>query len=172
MTEKLLTGTLSLNTTNQQLTLDLVFSFSEAIFLSEALWPPWTLFWLGPVSAGTSILMFSLCKNNVWHEKGCLIQSETRQDQSSFSVSKPPLRPGFIIYEPCHEKTCLRGFRPGKTQNLSAQLQKLARGMKLTILKLAVLYYLANNKGADQTAPMRRLICAFVVCIWHKQVFS
>ena len=31
----------------------------------------------------------------------------------------------------------------------------------------------ANNKGADQTARMRRLICAFVVRIWHsKQVFS
>ena len=30
----------------------------------------------------------------------------------------------------------------------------------------------ANNKGADQTEWMRRLICAFVVRIWHKQVFS
>ena len=29
-----------------------------------------------------------------------------------------------------------------------------------------------NNKGADQTAWMRRLICTFVVRIWHKQVFS
>ena len=29
-----------------------------------------------------------------------------------------------------------------------------------------------NNKGADQTARMHRLICAFVVCIWQKQVFS
>ena len=26
-----------------------------------------------------------------------------------------------------------------------------------------------NNKGADQTAWLRRLICAFVVRIWHKQ---
>ena len=30
----------------------------------------------------------------------------------------------------------------------------------------------ANNKGADQTAWMRMLICAFVVRIWHKHVFS
>ena len=30
----------------------------------------------------------------------------------------------------------------------------------------------ANNKGADQTARMCRLICAFVVHIWDKQVFS
>ena len=29
-----------------------------------------------------------------------------------------------------------------------------------------------NNKGADQTAPMRRLIDVFIVRIWHKQVFS
>ena len=29
-----------------------------------------------------------------------------------------------------------------------------------------------NNKGADQTAQMRIQIWAFVVCIWHKQVFS
>ena len=29
-----------------------------------------------------------------------------------------------------------------------------------------------NNKGADQTAWMHRLICAFVVCIWQKQVLS
>ena len=30
----------------------------------------------------------------------------------------------------------------------------------------------ANNKDADQTARMHRLICAFVVRIWQKQVFS
>ena len=29
-----------------------------------------------------------------------------------------------------------------------------------------------NNKGIDQTAQICRLICAFVVRIWHKQVFS
>ena len=29
-----------------------------------------------------------------------------------------------------------------------------------------------NNKGADQTVRMRRLICAFVVRTWQKQVFS
>ena len=29
-----------------------------------------------------------------------------------------------------------------------------------------------NNKGADQTARMRRLICTFVVHIGQKQVFS
>ena len=29
-----------------------------------------------------------------------------------------------------------------------------------------------NNKGADQTTQMSRLICALVVRIWQKQVFS
>ena len=29
-----------------------------------------------------------------------------------------------------------------------------------------------NNKGADQTEQMRRLICVFVVCTRLKQVFS
>ena len=28
-----------------------------------------------------------------------------------------------------------------------------------------------NNKGADQTSQVRRLICAFVVRIWQKQIF-
>ena len=48
-----------------------------------------------------------------------------------------------VSYEPHHEKTCLWGLQQA-----------------------------ANNKGADQTAQMRRLICTFVVRIWHKQVFS
>ena len=30
----------------------------------------------------------------------------------------------------------------------------------------------ANNKGADQTERMHRLICTIAVHIWHKQVFS
>ena len=29
----------------------------------------------------------------------------------------------------------------------------------------------ANNKGADQTARMRRLVCAFVVCKQQSQDF-
>ena len=29
-----------------------------------------------------------------------------------------------------------------------------------------------NNKDSDQTVRMRRLICIFVFCIWHKQVFT
>ena len=79
-----------------------------------------------------------------------------------------------IPYEPCQEKTCLRGLRPGKT-NWPAQLQRLARvSWNFGFRKFR--YHTtqaANNKGADQTAQMRRLICAFVVRIilWQKQVF-
>ena len=44
--------------------------------------------------------------------------------------------------------------------------------MKLQIKKQEILHYLAaNNKGTDQTAWMHRLICAFVVRIWHKSGF-
>ena len=37
------------------------------------------------------------------------------------------------ICEPHHQKTCLRGFWPGKARNWSAQLQRLARVLKLWI---------------------------------------
>ena len=46
-------------------------------------------------------------------------------------MSKFPFSDTFsTTYEPCHEKTCPRGFRPGKTLNRPAQLQSLARGLK------------------------------------------
>ena len=38
--------------------------------------------------------------------------------------------------------------------------------------KMHYTIYVANNKGADLTARMRRLICTFVVRIWLKQAFS
>ena len=47
------------------------------------------------------------------------------------------------IYEPLHEKTCLRDFPSGQTQ--TAQPQKLGRGLKFRILKLEVLYYLGRE---------------------------
>ena len=58
------------------------------------------------------------------------------------------------------------GVQPGKTQTCSATETSLS----LEILDLARTDYTiqaANNKGADQTAQMRRLICTFVVRIWH-----
>ena len=75
-------------------------------------------------------------------------------------------------YEPRHEKTCLRVFPTRSDSNWPTQLQKLAWGLKIWRQKLEILHYLGSkNKGADQTARMRRLICAFVVRIWHKTRF-
>ena len=49
-----------------------------------------------------------------------------------------------------------------------------ARVLKLCIDSKYTHYTIlaANNKGADQTAGMRRLICAFVVRIWDKTCFG
>ena len=53
-----------------------------------------------------------------------------------------------------------------------AQLQRLARGLKFRKQKLEVLSYIGSKKQrADQTAPMLRLVCAFVVPIRHKTGF-
>ena len=71
------------------------------------------------------------------------------------------------------EKTCLRGLRPSKTQTGLLSYRDQLGFWNFGFSKQR--YYTiqaANNKGADRTAWMRRLICAFVVRIWHKQVFS
>ena len=67
------------------------------------------------------------------------------------------------------------GFATRWDSNQSAWLQQLARVLKFWLQQedVPVLYYPGSEKkGADQTAPMRRLVCAFVVRIWYKQVFS
>ena len=52
----------------------------------------------------------------------------------------------------------LRGFRLDKTQT-SLHETNLDR------------MQVANHNGADQTARMRRLVCAFVVCIQQSKFF-
>ena len=55
------------------------------------------------------------------------------------------------MYEPRCEKTGLRGFRPGPTQNQAVQPQKMASGLKFGIYIEEGLYYPSSeNKGADQ----------------------
>ena len=79
----------------------------------------------------------------------------------------------FETYEPPHEKICLRDLPPGKAQTGLLSYRSWLGSWNLGFSMYR--YYTiqaANNKGADQTARMRRLICAFVVRIWHKQVFS
>ena len=77
------------------------------------------------------------------------------------------------LYEPRDEKTCLRDFRPDKTRTGQLSYRDELESWNFGFSKCR--YYTmqaANNKGADQTARMHRLICTFVVRIWHKQVFS
>ena len=78
-----------------------------------------------------------------------------------------------IANEPRHEKTCLRSLRSGKTQTGLRSHRNYVEAWNFGYRNWR--YYTihaANNKGADQAARMRRVICAFVVRIWHKQVFS
>ena len=76
-------------------------------------------------------------------------------------------------YEPRHEKTCLRGLRPGKTQTGLLSFRSSLESWNFGDSKYR--YYAiqaVNNKGADQTARMHGLIYVFAVHIWQKQVFS
>ena len=52
------------------------------------------------------------------------------------------------------------GFPKKQVSYQSPQLQRLARKSKILGM---ILFKKANNKGADQTGLMRRLVCAFVV---------
>ena len=76
----------------------------------------------------------------------------------------------FIIspYEPHREKTCLRGFRAGSTQNRAVQSQMIVRGLEFRIYKAEGFYYLCSEKNeADQAADQR-----LYFRIWEKQVFT
>ena len=54
-------------------------------------------------------------------------------------------------------------FPPWSKRNQAVQLQKIARGLKLQILKEEGFYYpCSENKGADQLWVTAKLICVFV----------
>ena len=73
---------------------------------------------------------------------------------------------------PCREKTCL-GFWLGHAQTCLLSYRDFSESCKIACCKLSFRTFLRmNNKGADQTALMRRLICAYVVRILQSQVFS
>ena len=76
-------------------------------------------------------------------------------------------------YLDLNEKTCLQGFRPCKTQtNLLSYRDKL-ECWNIAISNFINYTFLGvNNKGADQTARMCRLVCAFDVRMQLRQVFS
>ena len=64
-------------------------------------------------------------------------------------------------YGPRCYKTCFQGIRKKRVSNQSPQLHRLARKLKF---HLCSTFLKANNKGADQTVWMRRLVCTIVVC--------
>ena len=68
------------------------------------------------------------------------------------------------IIGPLREKTCLRVFLTKRDSNKSPHLQRLARKLKFHLWQVYIWYFAkSDNKGADQTARMRRLVCACVV---------
>ena len=101
-----------------------------------------------------SIVVCNLCHNQV----GKLHWNDI--------VSTTMLATIMILYEPCYEKTCLTG----KTQTGQHTYIKASWSLGITE-KASIGIETANNKGADQTARICRLICAFVIRIWHKQLF-
>ena len=65
---------------------------------------------------------------------------------------------------PRREKTCLRGFRHSEIQTSLPSYRDALENRNFTRGKFTyVTYQKANNKGADQSARMRRLVCVCVV---------
>ena len=70
-----------------------------------------------------------------------------------------------LLYEPRHEKTCLREFPTGSDSNWPAQLQKLSGGLKFWLQKLKTSHYLGSEQQrrwsdcADAQADLR-LCCS------------
>ena len=92
------------------------------------------------------------------------------QDLASF-YHRQSSKIGHVYLSRATRKRVFGSFRPGHTNRLG-QPQKLARVLKFRLRNLEILHYLSSeNKGADQTTQMCRLICTFVSRIWHKTHF-
>ena len=64
------------------------------------------------------------------------------------------------------------GFTTNRVSNQAPQLQRLASELKFRYSKFTYgTFQKVNNKGADQTVRMRRLVCACVVCKPPKKGF-
>ena len=67
-------------------------------------------------------------------------------------------------FGPRREKTCLRGFRHSEIQTSLPSYRDALENRNFTRGKFTYeTYQKANNKGADQSARMRRLVCVCVV---------
>ena len=70
----------------------------------------------------------------------------------------------FIRYGHRREKTCLRGLRQSETQTNLHSYRDWLENRNFACSKLRYgAFPKANNKGADQTAQMCRLVCIFFV---------
>ena len=75
-------------------------------------------------------------------------------------------------YGPRRDKTCLRSFRQSEIQTSHLGYRDLLVNWKFAPSKSRYgTFQYGNNKGADQAARMRRLVCAFVVRNYRRQVF-
>ena len=71
---------------------------------------------------------------------------------------------GVTTNGPCRDKTCLLGFRQNDIQTSLLSYRDQLENWNFAGSKSRYnTIHLANNKGTDQTALMRRLVCAFVV---------
>ena len=62
------------------------------------------------------------------------------------------------------QKNLSSGFPTKRVSNHAPQLQRLASELKFRLLQVFIWYFQkGNNKGADQTVRMHRLVCACVV---------
>ena len=95
--------------------------------------------------------------------KTALIRLQTWTDSSHDSSQKDWGNYFLSLYGPRHEKTCLRGFWQSEIQtSLLSYRDKLENWIFACSKFRYHTFQKANNKGADQTAQMRRLVCAFV----------
>ena len=101
-------------------------------------------------------------------------------DYNSFSVLCPVnlksvdhLNLKLITFGPLRKKTCLRGFRQSESQTSPLSYRDYLENWNFTRSKFTYkTFQKENNKGTDQTARMRRLVCACVVRKPRRQVFS
>ena len=77
--------------------------------------------------------------------------------------------PSFLIYgpQPVFGVSDKMRLKPNSSATETSVILK-----NLLVARLDMVLSKANNKGADQTAGMRRLVCVFVVHNHRRQVFS
>ena len=69
-----------------------------------------------------------------------------------------------LTFEPRCKKICIQGFQLGNTQTSQLSYRDKLENWNFACIKYTYdTFQRANNKGADQTSQMFRLVCFFVV---------